>query len=384
MKKELLTNCRLVLPDAVAENSSLLIEDGFISAIEPDGTEKTAISDLRGAILMPGMIDLHCDALEKEIEPRPNVLFPLDFAMAQADRRNAQAGITTVFHALSFAHGELGVRNRNMAAEIARQAHTYGQVMVDNRIHGRYEITDEESLPILCDLIEEGTLGLISMMDHTPGQGQFKDLAAYRNYLAQTYAKSVDEAEALIRKKFDSAQGACERIKMLAQKALESGIRVASHDDDSPERVQTMSALGGTVSEFPVNHKTAQTACDSGLWTVFGAPNILRGSSQSGSMKALEAVQHGVARCLCSDYHPGALLAAVFRLPRLAGIELANAVRLVTANPALAAGLEDRGKIEVGKRADLAAVNLRKGLPYVMHLWVQGNLTYCERHSNGE
>ena len=101
------------------------------------------------------------------------------------------------------------------------------------------------------------------------------------------------------------------------------------------------------------------------------------------SMKALEAIQHGVARCLCSDYHPGALLAAVFRLPRLAGIELANAVRLVTANPALAAGLEDRGKIEVGKRADLAAVNLRKGLPYVMHLWVQGVLTYCERHSNG-
>jgi len=184
MKKELLTNCRLVLPDTVAENSSLLVEDGFISAIEPDGTEKTAILDLRGATLMPGMIDLHCDALEKEVEPRPNVLFPLDFAIAQADRRNAQAGITTVFHALSFAHGELGVRNRNMAADIARQVHIYGQVMVDNRIHGRYEITDEESLPILFDLIEEGTLGLISMMDHTPGQGQFKDLAAYRDYLA--------------------------------------------------------------------------------------------------------------------------------------------------------------------------------------------------------
>jgi len=384
MKKKLLTNCRLVLPDAVAENSSLLVEDGFISAIEPNGTEKTVILDLHGAALMPGMIDLHCDALEKEVEPRPNVLFPLDFAIAQADRRNAQAGITTVFHALSFAHGELGVRNRNMAADIARQVHIYGQVMVDNRIHGRYEITDEESLPILSDLIEEGTLGLISMMDHTPGQGQFKDLAAYRDYLGRTYAKSADEAEALIRKKFDSAQGAFERIKMLAQKAKKAGIRVASHDDDSPERVQTMSALGGTVSEFPVNRRAAQTACDLGLWTVFGAPNILRGGSQSGSMKALEAVQHGVAQCLCSDYHPGALLAAVFRLPRLAGIELANAVRLVTANPALAAGLEDRGKIEVGKRADLAAVNLKKGLPYVMHLWVQGNLTYCERHSNGE
>jgi len=384
MKKKLLTNCRLVLPDAVAENSSLLVEDGFISAIEPNGTEKTVILDLHGAALMPGMIDLHCDALEKEVEPRPNVLFPLEFAIAQADRRNAQAGITTVFHALSFAHGELGVRNRNMAADIARQVHIYGQVMVDNRIHGRYEITDEESLPILSDLIEEGTLGLISMMDHTPGQGQFKDLAAYRDYLGRTYAKSADEAEALIQKKFDSAQGTCERIKILAKKAKKAGIRIASHDDDSPERVQTMSALGGTVSEFPVNRRAAQTACDLGLWTVFGAPNILRGSSQSGAMKALEAVQHGVARCLCSDYHPGALMAAVFSLPRLAGIKLANAVRLVTANPALAAGLEDRGKIEVGKRADLAAVNLRKGLPYVMHLWVQGSLTYCERHSNEE
>ena len=264
----------------------------------------------------------------------------MEFAIAQADRRNAQAGITTVFHALSFAHGELGVRNRNMAAGIARQVHIYSQVMVDNRIHGRYEITDEESLPILSDLIEEGALGLISMMDHTPGQGQFKDLAACRDYLGRTYAKSADEAKALIRKKFDSAQGACERIKMLVQKAQKAGIRVASHDDDSPESVQTMSALGRTVSEFPVNRRAAQTACDLGLWTVFGVPNILRGCSQSGSMKALEAVQHGAARCLCSDYHPGALLAAVFRLPRLAGIELANAARLVTANPALAAGLD--------------------------------------------
>lgn len=379
MKKELLTNCRLVLPEAVTENSSLLIENGYIAAIEPNGAGKARILDLHGAYLMPGMIDLHCDALEKEIEPRPNVLFPLDFAIAQADRRNAQAGITTVFHALSFAHGELGVRNRDMAAEIARKVHDYGQVMVDNRVHGRYEITDEKSLPVLSDLIEEGSLGMISMMDHTPGQGQFKDLAAYRNYLERTYAKSVDEANALIQQKFNSAEGAYHRIEILAQKAQRADIRVASHDDDGPQRVKTMFTLGATVSEFPVNYEAAQAACDLGLWTVFGAPNILRGGSQTESMKALEAVHNNVAGCLCSDYHPGTLLAAVFRLPRLADIDLADAIRLVTVNPAKAAGLEDRGQIKVGKRADLASVSFRKQLPCIAHLWVQGRLTYHEK-----
>ncbi len=379
MKKHLLTHCHLVLNDEMAANCGLLIEDGYIAAIEPASSGNAPNVDLAGAYVMAGMIDLHCDALEKEVEPRPNVLFPLDFAITQADRRSAQAGITTVFHALSFAHGELGVRNRDMAAKIARMVRSFSQGMVDNRVHGRYEITDPKSLAVMSALIEEGTLDFVSVMDHTPGQGQFKDLASYRGYLERTYGQSTARAESLIQKKIDAGKDAFLRVEHLAAVARAHGIRMASHDDDSRARVEAMFKLGGTVSEFPVTYDAAKTACDIGLWTVFGAPNILRGGSQSGSMKALEAVQQDVVGCLCSDYHPGALLAAVFQLPRLAGIGLADAVRLVTVNPARAAGCEDRGSIEVGKKADLVGVRLKKELPCVSHLWVDGALLYHEK-----
>lgn len=379
MKKQLLTNCHIVLANDVAADCALLIEDGCIAAIEPADTRNTEAIDLAGAYVIPGLIDLHCDALEKEVEPRPNVLFPLDFAIAQADRRNALAGITTVFHALSFAHGELGVRNRDKAAEIARKVKSYNQEIIENRVHGRYEITDPESLALMSSLIEEGALDFVSVMDHTPGQGQFKDLAAYRGYLEKTYAKSTAEAEKLIQIKLETGKGALERVERLAAKAYAFGIRVASHDDDSRQRVQVMSALGVTVSEFPVNRDAARASFDKGLWTVFGAPNILRGGSQNGSMKALEAVQEGVAGCLCSDYHPGTLLAAVFQLHRRSQIDLADAVRLVTSNPARAAGYDDRGVIEVGKKADLAGVRLINEMACVSHLWVSGNLKFQQR-----
>lgn len=379
MSNQLLRNCHLVLADDVAANSALLIEDRRIAAIEPVHSGNAQVIDLAGAYVLPGLIDLHCDALEKEIEPRPNVLFPVDFAIVQADRRNAQAGITTVFHALSFAHGELGVRNRAKAAEIARKVQSYGQGLIENRVHGRYEITDEESLALMSALMEERMLDFVSVMDHTPGQGQFKDLAAYRGYLEKTYGKSAREAEILIQKKIDTGQDAFQRVERLAAKAREFDIRVASHDDDSPRRVEVMSALGATVSEFPVNFDAAAAASRIGLWTVFGAPNILRGASQNGSMKALEAVQADLAGCLCADYHPGTLLAAVFQLFRQADIDLPDAVRLVTINPAKAAGCDDRGAIEVEKKADLVSVRLINETPWVSHLWTNGDLKLQQR-----
>ena len=190
--KTYLTHARIVSPDSILEDASLLIEDGIIIAINPENISDTNTIDLSGKTLMPGMIDLHCDALEKEVEPRPNVHFPLDFACAQADKRNASAGITTVYHALSFAHEELGVRNNDFAAEIVRAVNDWQpHALVDNRVHCRYEITDETGAPVLKKLIEENAMHLISMMDHTPGQGQFKDMAAYKNYLTQTYKKTL-------------------------------------------------------------------------------------------------------------------------------------------------------------------------------------------------
>ncbi len=382
--KTYLTHARLVLADDLVEDAALLIEDGHIAAINPEPVRAERCLDLGGKTLMPGMIDLHCDALEKEVEPRPNVHFPLDFACAQADKRNAAAGITTVYHALSFANDELGVRNNAFAARIARAVHDWHpHGLIDNRVHCRYEITDEDAVEVLTQLVNEGTAHLISFMDHTPGQGQFKDIIAYRNYLNRTYKKSDEEIEAILERKYASAGGAHARMQALAGAAFESGIRLASHDDDTPQRVQALHDIGARISEFPVSMEAAQAAKAAGMSTIFGAPNILRGKSQSGSMRAIEAIEAGVADCLCADYAPATLIVSVLHLPERCALDLPGAVRLVTLNPARAAGLHDRGEIAVGKRADLVAYDTPGGLAQVTDVWSRGVAVYRARYDHG-
>jgi len=382
--KTCLINARIVLADSMIENGSLLIENGKIIAIEPESTTEAVIIDLKGKTLMPGMIDLHCDALEKEVEPRPGIHFPLDFACAQADKRNAAAGITTVFHALSFANDELGVRNNDFAAQIARSVHQWHpHGLVDNRVHCRYEITDETGLPVLKELLTEGSMHLISMMDHTPGQGQFKDMAAYHDYLTRTYKKTADEVTVILERKAAAASSAFARMEELAFTAHELGISVASHDDDSSERVATMSQIGADISEFPVSLEAAQAAKAAGMSTIFGSPNILRGQSQSGSMKAIDAIHEGVADCLCADYAPASLIVSLFKIPELSDLDLPAAIRLATKNPAKAARLDDRGEIAVGKRADLIAVGLPGGLPQVSDVWSNGVHIYKAFYDHG-
>jgi alpha-D-ribose 1-methylphosphonate 5-triphosphate diphosphatase len=369
-----LTRARIVLADRTLEDASLLISNGTIEAVCPDSVPAAAREiDLSGQLLMPGLIDLHCDALEKEIEPRPRVHFPLEFACAQADRRNAAAGVTTIFHALSFANHELGVRNNAFAAEIARAMGVWQtHALVDNRVHVRYEVTDETAPPVLAELLAQGHAQMISFMDHSPGQGQFKDVAAFRSYLANSYKTSEDELDRIIDAKRVAAQGAMARMQSLAGLAVKHGVAIASHDDDTPEKVDVIAGLGAVISEFPINLETAKAAQARGLATLFGAPNVLRGKSQSGSMRALDAVLEGVADCLCGDYSPAALLPAMMKLPELAGIALHDAVRLVTRNPAQAAGMADRGEIAVGRRADLIAVQSLGGQPRVERVWVHG------------
>ncbi len=371
--KTLLTGARVALANETRDKLDVLIEDGVIAALDPESSGNARVIDLVGRLLMPGMIDLHCDALEKEVEPRPNVHFPLDFACAQADKRNAAAGITTVYHALSFANHELGVRNNAFAAEIARAVHAWqAHALIDNRVHVRYEVTDETAPTVLRTLIENGDTHLMSFMDHSPGQGQFRDVEAYRAYLARTYKTDDAALDDILARKAEAAWGAMARMEALAALARARGVALASHDDDSPAKVDTVAALGAAISEFPVNVETARAARAKGLATLFGAPNVLRGKSQSGNMRALDAVLEGVADCLCGDYSPAALLPSVLKLPELADIPLHTAIAFVTANPARAAGLADRGEIAAGRRADLVAVKWLGGLPQAERVWSGG------------
>ncbi len=379
----LITNARLVLADQVLEQASLLIEDSHIAAIgliDPIHAHGAQLIDLGNRYLLPGLIDLHADALEKDIEPRPNVHFPLDYAIVQADKRNAAAGITTVFHSLSFANAELGLRNNAMAADIVRAIHAFnGKGLVDNRVHTRYEITDPTALPVLLELLDEDSVHLLSIMDHTPGQGQFKDMRAYRDYLQNSYQKTEAETQSLIDDKLGQAEAAQIRVKQLIEHAHAKGVHVASHDDDCPDKIAELKGLNVHISEFPINLETARYAIEQGMTTIMGAPNILRGKSQSGSMKAQDAIEHGVARCLCSDYAPASLLTAVFMLVQRGVLELPEAVRLVSFNPAVALGMADRGEIAVGKRADLVCVEFLDDYPQVGQCWVKGRRVYQTR-----
>ena len=375
--KTYLTHGRLITNNAVVDDAAVLIEDGYIVAINPEFTNNVESISLNGQYLLPGLVDLHCDAIEKEIEPRPNAFFPMDFAIAQIDRNNAAVGITTPFHAISFAYEEFGLRNNEKAAQIVRSLHNYQpQALVNNRVHCRYEITDPTGLPILLNLLQSDDIHLISFMDHTPGQGQFKNVQAYQDYLARAYNKSATEVEAIALKKIDQGADALERVKTLISKALSLGVQVASHDDDSPERIASMQVLGIHLSEFPINLETAQAAKKAGLQTIFGAPNLLRGQSQSGSMKAIDAIKHQVGDILCADYSPASLLAAAFRIPELLGWSLPDAIALVTHNPAQAVNLSDRGEIATGKRADLIVVQCPHGFPQVTTTWVGGRIVY--------
>ncbi|WP_244148971.1 alpha-D-ribose 1-methylphosphonate 5-triphosphate diphosphatase [Desulfonatronum thioautotrophicum] len=384
MNRFYITRAQLVLDQETLANGAILVEDGFISAVEPLSGNGACEIDLEGRVLMPGMIDLHCDALEKDVEPRPNVYFPLDHACAQADKRNASAGITTVFHSLSFAQAELGVRNNLVAAQVLRAVHEWNRcALVDNLTHARYEVTDTEAPELLLEMMERNELDLLSFMDHTPGQGSYRDVEAYRRFLAKTYKQSEQELDQLLESKLVNAKGALARIRGLAEDARKHNVALASHDDDNPEKIELMHSLGATISEFPVNIDTARAAKTQGLRTLFGAPNILRGCSHSGCMRALDAVLEGVADILCADYAPGALLAAVFKLREQAEMPLHEAVKLVTRNPALAAGLLDRGGVAPNQRADLIAVREVGGQPLVERVWSEGRCVFTASFCHG-
>ncbi|MGF1526881.1 MAG: alpha-D-ribose 1-methylphosphonate 5-triphosphate diphosphatase [Candidatus Competibacterales bacterium] len=352
---------RIVTADAVLADGSLSIApDGTIAALNRDAVPGEMDIPLGGRLLLPGFVDLHGDAIEKEVEPRPGAFFPLAVALDSIDRRCAMAGITTAFHGVSFASGEMGVRDPARAKALVENLAAFRpQALVDHRIHSRYEITDPLSAPVLAELLGARQLDLLSFMDHTPGQGQYKDVAVYRGYLAREYRTDAASVEALIQRKIAQAGPAWNRVAELAARARQQKVPVAGHDVEGLERIAFLKALGAGICEFPLDLTTARAAHTEGLATLFGAPNVMRGKSTSGALSAREAIHAGVATGLCSDYAPQSLLPAVGVLTRELEFELPAAVALVSSKPAQAVGLVDRGVIAQDKRADLLVVSTR-------------------------
>ena len=233
-------------------------------------------------------------------------------------------------------------------------------------------------MTLLETLLADEVLSLLSLMDHTPGQGQFQTMEAYHDYLAKRYAYDQQALGTVIEKKLTAADGAWDRAARLIEAAKAHGVALASHDDDSAHRVQMMVDLGVQLCEFPINDEAGQAISDAGQHAPGRFhPMSFRGGSQSSGMRAIDAIREGYADCLCSDYVPSTMLPAIWRISEDLGLPLNKAVAMATCNPAQAAGLDDRGQLMPGRRADLLLVDDAGPYPRVQQTWSNGRRTFC-------
>ena len=347
-----LENARVVLPDGILERGAVCVEAGFISAIEPAAPIGSSRLNLNGALLLPGIVDIHGDMLERELEPRPGTKFPTRLALFELDKRLAANGITTAFAAVALADGP-GLRSEDRAERLIHAIRA-AQNTLRTRIliHARFEVSVPSGVSLLERCLTDESISMVSLMDHTPGQGQFRNLEYYVEYMTKWLGGNREAAQQSAHAhletpiSWDIARG-------IAGLAVERGVPLASHDDDSADKVRLVQSVGASLSEFPVTLEAAQAAHMHGMGIIMGAPNALRGSSHSGNLSALEALEHGVLDILASDYYPAAMLRAALSIAQKGLLPLPAAIQLVSHNPASAVGLADRGSLELGKKADL-------------------------------
>ncbi|CCQ36110.1 alpha-D-ribose 1-methylphosphonate 5-triphosphate diphosphatase [Natronomonas moolapensis 8.8.11] len=369
-----LTNARIVTPETVLQGS-VRIEGDRIAAVGPDvdPTRGDDIVDADGQYLLPGLIDLHGDDIEGQLQPRNGARMDTAMALGAADRSNVAAGITTKYHAIAFENDPEEGRTTELAAELTEAIEAADSWMADHRIHVRCEVTQEEAVTAAIRDIQRDAVDLVSVMSHIPGKGQFEDIAAFKKYYETSDRHTVAEAERFIEERTSiSMVEIRDRIDRVVKAARDAGVVTASHDDEDPQEVERLSERGVDIAEYPITLETAKRANELGMTTVMGAPNLVRGESQWGNLTSIDAADAGVLDVLCVDYHPPSLLAAPFVDT---GEPLPKRVARVTKNPADAVGLQDRGRIAEGARADLVVVDTEE-TPTVSRAFVAGRGVY--------
>ncbi|MDF1585840.1 alpha-D-ribose 1-methylphosphonate 5-triphosphate diphosphatase [Marinimicrococcus flavescens] len=373
---QILANARIVTPEAVIEGG-VVMREGVIAAVERGDNVPAGAADLRGDLLIPGLVELHTDNLEKHYAPRAGVEWDPVAAAISHDTQLAGSGITTVYDSLVIG-AAMGwdMRDSWLAPMLGglRRARDGGMLKIDHRLHLRCEITHPEIGAIFERYCEEPGLGVMSLMDHAPGDRQSPDIEAYKKRYRSQIGMSHEQVEAHVAGLIESSRlHGPENRRLLGEQARRRGIALASHDDARREHVEEAAALGCVVSEFPTTMEAAEAARAHGLQVLMGAPNLIRGGSHSGNVAAGDLVRAGLLDIISSDYIPASLVMAAFSLAREPfGLSLPDALATVTSNPARAAGLDDRGRIEVGLRGDLVRVRLVDGRPVVRGVWVQG------------
>ncbi len=374
MSQQVFRNALIVLPDEVV-HGSLAVRDGRIADIAHGASAQG--EDLGGDLLIPGLVELHTDHIEGHYLPRPKVRWNMMAALQAHDAQIAASGITTVFDALRVGMDEdalLGSDDMLVMADTIVEASRQGRLRSDHYIHLRCEVSAPDVLKTFEGIAQGPLIRLVSLMDHAPGQRQFVDLETYRSYYQRKMNLDDDAFAAFCRRRVaesDAHSGPNRRF--IADFCRAAGISVASHDDATLAHVQEGTALGVALAEFPTTVEAARASNAAGLRVLMGAPNIVRGGSHSGNVSAADLLQHGLLDILSSDYVPFSLLQAACALHQAGTLDLPAAIRLVSASPAAAARLDDRGAIAIGLRADLVRVRTTADHPPVVAgVWREG------------
>ncbi len=373
-QETVLTNAHIVLEDEIVAGS-VVIRDGLVSAI--DTGRAGSGEDMDGDYLIPGLVELHTDHLEQHYSPRPGVVWDSIAALQAHDAQVAASGITTVFDCLRLGSDEnAGFKRGEMRAiaDAIETAQSEDRLRVDHLIHLRCEVSSADVLDHFEDFTADPQVRLASLMDHAPGQRQFQSLDAYIVYYKKKRGLSDTEFERFIARRIEeSGRYAAPHRRAIADACAARGIAVASHDDATVEHVEESKAFGVRLAEFPTSMEAATASHQADMAVLMGAPNIVRGKSHSGNISARTLADAGVLDVLSSDYVPFSLIHAPFVLAdEKGGMSLPQSIRLVTANPAKAVGLSDRGRIAVGLRADLVRVRRPAGIPVVRSVWREG------------
>lgn len=371
----LIANAHVVTAEADFPGSAR-VSQGLFADVDTGAAVPAGAEDWNGDYLLPGLVELHTDNLERHLMPRPKVKWPDMPALLAHDAEITAAGITTVYDALGVGDAdETAMRGQSMNGLLhcLEHAGSAGLLRAEHRIHVRCELPAPNTVSLFEPFAGNPLVGLISLMDHTPGQRQWVNTEQARIYYTGKKGWSNEKFERVVSESRDLQERYAEpHRRYFLDYAASHGIPLASHDDTTEEHVRQALAEGITISEFPTTLEAASAARRHALGIVSGAPNIVRGGSHSGNVAALDLARAGLLDSLSSDYVPSSLLHASFLLAGQAGFSLPQAIATVSANPARLAGLKDRGEIAPGKRADFFRVRLVGGVPSVLAVWRAG------------
>lgn len=356
----------------------LFVADGRFAA---DAPAQARIVDGTGLLALPGIVDIHGDAFERQLMPRPRVGFPIEMALVETDRQLVANGITTAFHGLTWSW-EPGLRGTESArAMVAAVERLRPHLAADTRIHLRQEIFNLAAEAEIVDWIAAGRIGCLAFNDHMEGTFKSRSRPEKVGTMVERSGLSHEDYFGLIDRIYERRDEVHGSVERLATAGRSAGLPLLSHDDMSPEQRARFRSLGVRIAEFPVDVPTTESAAAAGDPIVFGAPNVVRGGSHTGCPAAADMVARGLCTILASDYYYPALLAAPFRLARAGATHFEAAWSLVSRGPADALGLTDRGTIETGRRADLVMVDPQSGSeePEPVATFAAGRLAYARR-----